>query len=376
MAPRTVLLYSDGPIYGGAERYLVELARGLNGDDWKVDLACAEDGALDPMVTELRSYGVPTKRLPAIPTLKARGPLLKVLRYFATHRRDILHFNLTDPRSCNGAMTAARMALRGRFVVTEHLPTSSFDHGPLPLRHRLALKSTAATIVNTATGASAVEQRPHYRGRIHVIANGIADPGEPTDEQRRAAWAALGFEGDELLIGWVGRFNPQKVPGLMVEGMRRVASSAPHVRFVFLGDGPEFRATEERVQELELGPVTKFWGFRDDARDLICGLDLLVNTSTYEGMPFTILEAMFASVPVVASRISGNEDLVAHLASGVLFTQQDGDSLGEALHTAIGNRDRMLHFGQVGRQRALALHSLEGMCDRTAKVYEEVLGGA
>lgn len=376
MAPRSVLLYSDGPIYAGAERYLVELARGLASANEYVTVVCHDGGGGDAMAEEIRAMGIGLDRLPPIPTLKARGALLKVFRYFATRRRDILHFNLTDPRSCNGAMTAARMALRTRFVVTEHLPTSQFDSGPLPLRHRLAQRNTAATIVNTEAGRAAVLARPHHRGDVHVIANGIADPGAPTPEQRQAARVQLGFEGDEILVGWVGRFHPQKMPSLMVEGMRRLAPAAPHVRFVFLGDGEEFHATESMVQELGLGPVTRFWGFREDARDLLCGLDLLVNTSTYEGMPLTILEAMFAGVPTVASRIPGNEDLIAHLASGVLYTQQDGDALGEALHAAIGDRDRMRHFGRVARERAVALHSLEGMATRTARVYDAVLAGA
>ena len=373
MPPRSVLLYSDGPIYAGAERYLVELARGLIRQDWYVTMACSEEGAVDGLAQEARSMGIGVDRLPAIPTLSARGPLLKVFRYFATKRRDILHFNLADPRACNGAMTAARMAFRSNFVVTEHLPTSRFDQGAVPLRHRMALRNTAATIVNTPAGMKAIQNRPENQGTVHVIPNGIDDPGGPTPERRRVARAALGYGPDDLVVGWVGRFAAQKVPGLMVEGIRMLTQAAPHVRFVMIGDGPEFHATESLVHKHEVGHVTRFTGFRKDARELLYGLDLLVNTSNYEGMPFTILEAMFAGVPTVATRIPGNEDLVAHLASGLLFTPRDGHALNEALHTAVGDRDRLHRFGLVARERAVALHSLRSMCERTGQVYEQLL---
>ncbi len=375
MSARRVLLFSDAPLYAGAERYLVELARGLPKDDWSVEVVCSESGGVDPMAAELSEAGVPVKRLPAIPTLKARGAFLKAFRYFATHRPDILHFNLTDPRACNGAMTAARMAMRGKFVCTEHLPTSVFDGGPLPFRHRLATRGTAATIVNTVVGRTAVEARPHHQGRVFVVPNGIPDPGDPSPERRVAARAELGFEPHHVVVGWVGRFTEQKDPDLMVEGMRRINGVIPDVRFAFVGDGPLFQATEARIGELELGDVTRCYGFRPDAADLLCGLDVLVNTSRYEGMPFTILEAMFRGVPVVATRIGGNEQLVAPMASGVLYAQQDGDALGEALHVALGDRDRMREFGRVGRERATLLHSIEGMCARTVQVYDDVLGG-
>lgn len=373
MSARRVLLFSDAPLYAGAERYLVELARGLPRDRWDVEVVCSESGGVDPMDAELTGAGIPVRRLPEIPTLKARGAFLKVMRYFATHRADILHFNLTDPRACNGAMAAARMAMRGKFVCTEHLPTSVFDNGRLPFRHRLATRGTVATIVNTVAGREAMEARPYHRGRVAVVPNGIPDPGDPTPEQRAAARAELGFDSHHLLVGWVGRFTEQKDPDLMLEGIRRIHDVIPDVRFALIGDGPLFHTTEARIGELKIGEVTRCYGFRRDAANLLCGLDVLVNTSRYEGMPFTILEAMFRSVPVVATRISGNEQLVAHLASGVLYAQQDGDALGDALHVALGDRERMRQFGHVGRERALLLHSLEGMCARTAQVYKETL---
>ncbi|MEE2713491.1 MAG: glycosyltransferase family 4 protein [Planctomycetota bacterium] len=375
MSARRVLLFSDAQLYAGAERYLVELARGLPKDRWAVEVVCSESEGVDTLAAELTDAGLPVKRLPEIPTLKARGAFLKVARYFATHRADILHFNLTDPRSCNGAMTAARMAMRGRFVCTEHLPTSTFDDRPLPFRHRLAARSTAATIVNTAAGRVAMQARPHHNGSVTVIPNGIPDPGDPTPEQRAAARAELGFDPHHLLVGWVGRFAEQKDPDLMLEGIRRVHDVIPDVRFALIGDGPLFHATEARINELEIGAVTRCYGFRLDAAELLCGLDVLVNTSRYEGMPFTILEAMFRRVPVVGTRIAGNEQLIAHLASGVTYAQQDGDALGDALHVALGDRDRMLRFGRVARERALLLHSLEGMCARTAQVYDDTLSG-
>jgi glycosyltransferase involved in cell wall biosynthesis len=229
------------------------------------------------------------------------------------------------------------------------------------------------TIVNTDADKAAVLARAHNRSQVVVIPNGISDPGEPSALRRESARQALGFGSHHgPLVGFVGRLIPQKNPDLFLEGVRRVVPSRDDARFAIIGDGREIGTLQVKVADLGLGDFIRFYGHRQDARELVYGLDLLVNTSRYEGMPFSILEAMYAGVPVVAQRIQANEALVADGANGILVAPEDGEVLGAALQRALQEPERLRRMGLAGRERARALFSLESMCARTAAVYNHL----
>ncbi|MSR75711.1 MAG: glycosyltransferase family 1 protein [Planctomycetes bacterium] len=369
--PRQLLLYSDAPVFGGAERALIELARELPRAHWEVTVVLSEEGAVDPLAQLMAALHVRVVRLPAIPTLKARGAFLKVWRFFVQNRFDVVHFNLTDPRACTGAMTAAGMALRSDFVVTEHLPRSVFDNMPLPRRVRSAAARTAHTITNTEADRSAILARPWNSSQVHVVANGVTDDGVLDPERRTRARAELGFPSEHfLLVGLVGRLIPQKNPDLFLEGVRRVVPHFPQARFVVLGDGPLLAPMRAKAEELGIAQAMCWYGFRNDARELLRGLDLLVNTSVVEGMPFSVIEAMFAGLPVIGTRIPGLLETVADHASGVLVPPGDGEILGGAMCAALSDRARLHRFGLVGRERAQLLFHARGMAARIASIYE------
>ena len=375
MSPkRRVILVSDASHFAGAERYLRDLALGHDRERFELEFALSWEGGLDDFAGELSQAGHRVRRLPPIPTLKGhQKALLKVGKHFLSRRAQVLHFNLSDPRACNGYMVAATLAGHGRFVATEHLPSSPFDQGPLPLRHRMAARRTRTTIVNTDRARDIVLARPINRSRVVVIPNGIADSGEPTPERRAAARREMGladFAGP--LVGMVGRLVDQKNPDLFLEAVRRVLPTSKDVRFVVVGDGPLFSVLEEKARELEMGERLLFLGYRDDAAELIFGLDLLVNTSLYEGMPYALMEAMIAGVPILATRIFGSEELVVEGVNGRLVPGEDGDVLGEALLELLSDREALATLGRVARVRALTLFSRDGMCRRTEEVWDGV----
>ena len=368
--PRHILLYSDAPVFGGAERALLELAHELPRGRFEVSAVFSEEGAVDHLATLMAAQSVRVTRLPAVPTLKAHGAFLKVWRFFVQNRFDVVHFNLTDPRACTGAMMAAGMALRSDFVVTEHLPRSVFDNLPLPRRVRAAAARTAHTITNTDADRAAILSRPWNRSRVHVVANGVGDDGAPDTTRRARARAELGFAEEDLLVGLVGRLIPQKNPDLFLEGVRRVVPHFPQARFVVLGDGPLLPQMRARAEELGIAHTLRWYGFRNDARELLQGLDLLVNTSVVEGMPFSVIEAMFAGLPVLGTRIPGLLETVADHACGLLVAPGDGDALGAAMCSALSDRARLRRYGQVGRERALLLFHARSMAARIANIYD------
>lgn len=373
MAHRRVLLFSDAPVFSGAERYILQLAKDLLRTAYEPALVLGEEGPLDDAAAEAEAAGLPLFRLPAVPTLARRGPFLKLLRFFAAKRFDILHFNLADPRACNGAMTAARLALRTGFVATEHLPQSPFDQRKLPFRHRVALKHTAVTIVNSESYIPHVTNRPGYGGRVVVIPNGIDDPGAATPARRRSAREKLGLPLAGRLIGWVGRVTAQKDPEMLLQVIVQVLEHRKDASFAIIGDGDRLPALRREIQERSLEGRVRMYGHRRDVPELIPAFDLLINTSRYEGMPFSILEAMVQGIPSVTRPIPGIDDLVGPGAAGWISPADTPEAFSRTVVDALKYPQRLAAYGRAARERVLALYSTGRVCTRTVReVYDRI----
>lgn len=388
-----VTLYSDAPVYGGGERYLELLATGFDRREFRADVVLSTAAALDPLSARLASHGVVVSRVPQIVTLADRRAFWRTFKHLAWDRPALIHFNLTDPRACNGAILAAKLAGHRFFVATEHLPHSPFDDGPPPLRHRLAMAWIRRRIALNEAGRAAMVARGLPPESIDVVRNGVVDPGPPSAADRDRARAMLGGHGghgglgelgvlpandgigDAPLLGFVGRLETQKRPGLFLDVVTRVATALPAARAVFIGDGALRDELEARVRtDPVLKPRVAFLGRRDDVAKLYPGLDLLFLTSSYEGQPLTLLEAGLAEVPVIAARIPGVDEIIVDRETGRLVPPDDPDAYAVAALELLSAPSRRRLAGSLARLRMLTEHAPEAMVRATADVYRRVLG--
>jgi hypothetical protein len=118
----------------------------------------------------------------------------------------------------------------------------------------------------------------------------------------------------------------------------------------------------------------RFLGHRENAADLMSGLDVLVNTSRYEGQPLSILEAMLRGIPVCAPDIAGMEEMIGDDAGGRVIAPEDGDVLGAVLLEMLADPRKLANMGVVARERARLLYSVEAMCRATADAYRRCVG--
>ncbi len=376
LAPIRVTYFSDAPVYGGGERYLELLATGFARKAVTPEVVLATEPEMDALAARLSAKDIAVTRLPRVPTLSAVGPFLKVLRHVAWRRPQIIHFNLVDPRACNGAIVAAKLAGYRNLVTTEHLPHSPFDDLPTPLRHQVAMAVVRQHIVVSRASRDALLSRKLPPDRVTVVHNGIALPPDPGVSARAAARAELWPDlpvGSNGLIGFAARLSAQKQPQLFVEAMAEVATRLPTARFVVLGDGEDRRALEVRAKALGLGDRIRFLGHRPDARELFCGLDVLVMTSRYEGLPLTVLEAMSVGVPVVAPRIQGIDEAVEHGVTGLLFDPDSVAPLVSDVESLLVDPVRRADLGRAARARVAAEFSLDSMLAKTLEVYERMV---
>ncbi|MBF0125968.1 MAG: TIGR03088 family PEP-CTERM/XrtA system glycosyltransferase [Magnetococcales bacterium] len=208
--------------------------------------------------------------------------------------------------------------------------------------------------------------------KIHRIINGVA-LGEGSRLTGRLPLPKAGFAPPRaLVIGTVGRMWPIKDHLTLVAAFARLRQLAPdrEVRLVMVGDGPQRTLVEQRIAQLDLGERVWITGWRADVRELLLGMDLFVLSSLAEGTPLTILEAMAAALPVVATRVGGVPDLVIPRQTGTLVPPDDPEAMARAMALYL-DATLAATQGAAGRERVERHFSMEGMVAAYRRLFEE-----
>ena len=182
------------------------------------------------------------------------------------------------------------------------------------------------------------------------------------------------FSSDTLLLGIVARLALVKDHRTLFEACRIVAKSYDDFRLVVIGDGPERENLVRYSQQLGLSDTIIFTGARRDIADLLSSLDIFVLSSVSEGISMTLLEAMACELPVVATRVGGNPEVVVDGATGFLVPSQDPPALAERLLALMHDTGLRRSMGAAGRARILTNFSLQKSVKAYLECYRQVLG--
>lgn len=179
-----------------------------------------------------------------------------------------------------------------------------------------------------------------------------------------------------LLIGNVARLNRVKDQSGLLVAFKHLREQMGHAdcRLVIAGEGPERADLERQIIQLGLADVVRLLGNRSDVPRLLSECDVFVLSSVAEGMPITLMEAMAAGLPVVATRVGGVASVVEDGVTGTLVPPCDPGALAEALGTYVADESLRRRHGEAGRARAAARFSLATMVAAYAKLYDELLG--
>lgn len=170
------------------------------------------------------------------------------------------------------------------------------------------------------------------------------------------------------VVGMIGNLNDLKRPLMGLEAFAKARNPSDHM--IFAGNPHDMgNAVKQRVEELNLSKYVHILGLRDDIEDIYATLDVMLNCSTSEGLPMSIVEAMFARLPVIASAVGGNPEVVLHGMTGYLFNPDDSQALTDFLERLIENRKLRRNLGYEGYMRACEEFHMEVL----GKQYLDVL---
>ena len=349
---------------GGTERLVIELCRRLADHVDTVVCCLDEPGDWAVEVTRLNIPVISLARQPGFhPSLSLR--LGEALR---AHRIDVIHCHHYSPYVY--AVLAAMLHPSVRVVFTEHGRLHGV--GPSPKRRLVnpllsrwpARKFAVSAALKNDMVAEGFPERS-----IEVLYNGIELGHRPRPAERAAMRASIGVPGDALVIGTVGRLDPVKNLGALLEARALLSARFPDARLVIAGDGPERQALSDRAHALGIGEATYFTGYRTDVRALMAAFDLYVNCSTYEGVSLTILEAMATTLPVIAADVGGNPEVVVHHETGLLITQRP-HALASAIVALASNAAQRHAMGEAGRWRVKRHFTIDRMVKDYAAAYQ------
>jgi len=214
---------------------------------------------------------------------------------------------------------------------------------------------------------------PELRSKTAVIYNGIDAALFKPDGKRDKARERLGIPKDRFLAGTVGRLVPQKRQKDFIEAVAKLKKAGLNIGGILIGDGPQRPELEKKVRALGLEREIIFTGFCDDTPALYAAMDAFVLCSEREGFPMTVLEAMAAGVPVVATDVGGVNECVEHEKTGLLIPADEPEAIVQALMRLFGSPELRDLLVKNAGERVRNDFSLMQMARRHEALYFEIL---
>ncbi len=185
---------------------------------------------------------------------------------------------------------------------------------------------------------------------------------------------SLDVPADAFVIGSIGRLSRQKGYDVLLDAAPAVLARCPRADFVIVGAGALREAHEAQARDLGIADRVTFTGARPDAIEILKTFDLFVSPSRYEGLPTVVLEAIAAGLPVVATRVSGNSELIEDGVSGLLAPPEDPRGLADALVTIAAGQARAAEMAALAYDRTKRLYSMDAVAARHTELYCALAG--
>lgn len=353
--------------FGGAQRYVFDMALAAKKAGHNVAVLCGGHGTL---VKELERNHI---RVISLPHLKRDISLVDEFRSFhfifrtlVSENPDVFHTNSSKMGGLGNL--AARLAGVKKIIFTVH--GWAFNE-PRPIYQKIIIRFVAWLTVLLSHKTIAVSKKTledikellFIANRLLVISNGISPfPLKSRNEAR----AHLNSGTDVLLVGALAELHPIKGLDVLIRAWARFVSGK-NAQLVILGEGEARPALEKLIREFGLENSVVLKGFVPHARELLSAFDIFVLPSRSEALPYTVLEAGLAALPVIASRVGGIPEVIETGISGVLVDPENPEALLSALLLLSDDPSLRSRLGYALKESILTSFSADKMSYATLK---------
>lgn len=368
---------------GGAQQNTLFSVAHHDRSRFDVHLVAGAGGILDDEARAIRDAGihlVPWLVHPIDPPRDAIA-LVRLVALFRELRPDLVHTH-SSKAGILGRL-AAVLAGVPRIVHTVHGWSFNPTQSPASRRLYVALERAAATVTDRIVVVAASDREKGLAARVgdprryRLLRSGIEpEIFEAGAARREATRAALGFGPRDRVVGMVACLKPQKAPLDFVRMADAARRRDPALRFIVAGDGDLRPEVEREIDARGLDGVIRLLGWRRDVPDLLHAMDVFVLTSLFEGLPRTVLQAMAAGTPVVATAADGTSEVVADRITGRLVPPGDPAAIADAVLETLADPGEASARAARARQRLDAAFDIRGMVRALDDAYLDLLRAA
>lgn len=351
--------------WGGAQKYVYDLARGLP-KNYDVTVAAGSDG---PLLKLLQQKGVKTWEIPELvrpisPVSDLRA-LLKIYRKLKEENFDIIHTN-SSKAGVIGRLAGKLSGTKGvtytvhGLVLNEPLsiPTKSIYW----VMEKLGAVCSGKIIAVSKKDQDSVDSyKLKNKGQVEVIPVGIGPIQVPQQKHQ------------SLTVGTIANFYPTKGYKYYLPAISQVLKVHPEVRFVIVGRGPEEEFIKHEIKNLLIESAVSIVDRPTGAVEELGSFDIFVLPSVKEGMPYTILEAMQAKLPIIATIVGGIPEQIEDGKSGLLVPSRSSQALSEAILSLVSNEPLRQTLGEAAYVRVNKDFTLKRMVGRTEQFYRSII---
>ncbi len=359
--------------YAGTERHLLELLTSLDSKKFRVSLICLRQSAW----LNKQTFSFPVEFL-SFGSLLNLDLVSKIRKFITTVKRynvDLIHSFYPDAVIITG--------LAANYIKPALLVTSrrGFINNEQPNRikvliFRILCRYYSMCICNSKSLAGYVQSTEgFYKGKIKVIHNGIDfDKLDSADVLKGASLLRKREIGEgDIVICVSANLRPVKNMEFLIRAARKVIDLYPNVHFVAIGDGEQRSYLESLIGRLEIKDRFHLLGSMRDPEVILANSDIGVLTSTSESLSNSLIEYSAMGLPIIASDVGGNREVLSHGMSGYLYTSNDLGDFLDKVRRLIENEKLRKSMGAEGRKVVRKKFSLLNCIYQYQKVYESIV---
>ncbi len=384
MKRKKILYVVTKSVWGGAQKYVFDLASNLSKDRFEVAVAA---GGTGPLFDKLYEAGIRTIIIPGLQRdvnlIKEILSLWRLLKIFIREKPDIIHLNSTKAGGlgATAAKLASLAAGRSKSLVFFTVHGWGFkEDRPLPTRALILFISWFSSLfqdkiicIDTADLRTAQKFIP--KRKLALIFNGIGPIDFlGRDEARKFFSEKVGrsISKETVLIGANAELIKNKGLAYLIDAISRRNLYGDYRGFIsiVIGQGEDKDKLQEQINSLNLQNSLYLAGFVPDAKRYLKAFNIFVLPSLKEGLPYTIMEAMAAGLPVVATNVGGIPDLLEHKKTGLLIAPKDVRALAEAIQALIQNKKMREELGSEAQKTVETKFILRDMVVKTMACYD------